>query len=546
MTVNVREKKVSNNEFRGIRNLICPVQATSSPGAATWRPSMPKQRLPTPTALESFNHGKALQVVHLPDGKLGVVDEKRNRVWVEYDLQSVSFANIASLPRVDIPSLPHGYGKWLTTSVGGVSSTVRLVNIVRAQTNAKSPITVFAVQAPTESAVKDSFGLAVEGITIGDTEYHDDYKHVTEIIVHAAMDVEYVFARVARAGAVAMLEDPAVDSRRGLGIERLDRINAHVVKDDQHMIGENDDMYGCRRGTENWRYPWLPDGWIVPITWDHMVQNGMRVPLDKLHEMPQPWRQHVATTHLRNGNYPPVGTMWEVATGGVLQAEMQYEQDHQDGSMPPFPLRRLVRFPCEALTAAIRDQAGQQPRPRHIRLQEVVEGVPDDLRTLVCVDGEWYRAHDTKEILLKHVYRGDKRYVSPALSADQSKQLIQTLYLLDVERTSDPTVAHASALVNFAYMKERGYSARWMGKYDQNATHIGNSDSFRQFKRLKQYAPHRLPSDVLNRLMGRDGRVHARGSKGSRSKFKKEGKSFYVPGRRLKRTNRDETKMAAR
>jgi len=34
--------------------------------------------------------------------------------------------------------------------------------------------------------------------------------------------------------------------------------------------------------------------------------------------------------------------------------------------------------------------------------------------------------------------------------------------------------------VLFQYMKERGYTARWMGKYDQDARHVGNGDRFRR------------------------------------------------------------------
>ena len=495
----------------------------------------------TPTTLDAFNLGRVLEVVRLPCGRLGVVDEKKRRVWVEYDLQSTEMGDIGLLPRVVLPRIPETYGEWMNTSVGGVSTTVRRVKIVRAQPRAKLPITVFAVQAPTESAVRDALADSNANIIVGDTEFHADYKYVTEILVNASDDVEHVFARVARAGGVAMLEDASVDARRGLGIERLDRIQSNVVKDDERMMGENDGMYGCRRGMDNWRYPWLPEGWVVPITWDHMVENGLSIPIESLHCLPQPWRQHVAATHLEREHYAPIGSVWEEVKGGVLPEELAFEAAHPD-VMPAFPLRRLLRAPPESMRDAIRDGCDFENRIA----VPLAEGVPRDLRTLVLVDDAWYRAYDTREALLQHTYRGDKRYVSPSLSKEQSKQLIESLYALDIERVADAEQQHAAALVNFQYMKERGYSARWMGKYEQDAEHIGNSDRFRTFKRLKQYAPHRLPSTVLNRLMGRDGRVHARGSKGSRSKFKKEGRSYYEPGRRMKRTKLDETRMVAR
>lgn len=148
---------------------------------------------------------------------------------------------------------------------------------------------------------------------------------------------------------------------------------------------------------------------------------------------------------------------------------------------------------------------------------------------------------DARRALLRHI--PSQREVSAGLSLSQSKQIIEAFYLLEVERLEgDPLVVHALELVLYRYMMERGFAARWMGKYDQEAQHIGNGDSFRHFARMAQYDPHRLPTKVLNKLCGRDGRLHGRGSKGSRSKYIDKAKR-YTPKRRLVRTHKEETRM---
>ena len=91
-------------------------------------------------------------------------------------------------------------------------------------------------------------------------------------------------------------------------------------------------------------------------------------------------------------------------------------------------------------------------------------------------------------------------------------------------------------------MRETGYSGRWVGKYVQDARHVGNSDHLRKFAHLAQYAPHRLPSEVLNRLCGRDGKLHPRGSNGSRSKYA-PAEERYEPKRRMVRSPEDEEAM---
>ena len=82
-----------------------------------------------------------------------------------------------------------------------------------------------------------------------------------------------------------------------------------------------------------------------------------------------------------------------------------------------------------------------------------------------------------------------------------------------------------------------------MGRYDQDADHVGNGETCRQFESLEQYRPGNLPAKVLDRLCDSDGRVRGRGSKGSRSKYKQPGRVDYRPKRRLARTRDDEDAM---
>ena len=175
---------------------------------------------------------------------------------------------------------------------------------------------------------------------------------------------------------------------------------------------------------------------------------------------------------------------------------------------------------------------------------DTVSHLSDPLRQHVAAvlledeDGDLTEAQ--RKALKRHIR--PKRFVSAHLTTEQTKQIIQCFYHLEVERVQDPLVARACGLVLYRYMVERGYSARWLGQYKQTGDHVGNGDTFRNFARLRQYAPERLPARVLNKLSGRDGRLHGRGSKGSRSKYIDKAKR-YQPKTTLKRTRVVEERM---
>ena len=132
--------------------------------------------------------------------------------------------------------------------------------------------------------------------------------------------------------------------------------------------------------------------------------------------------------------------------------------------------------------------------------------------------------------------------MSGALTAAQSRQLIEA-YAVTVERVAGDG-RRAAELVMPGTSSAATYP--WLGKYEQRGRFVGNGDSFRRFgPRLTQYAPHRLPTQVLNRLCTAEGALAARGSKGTRSKYKKRTADAqrYVPEKRLQRSDEDEARM---
>ena len=84
-----------------------------------------------------------------------------------------------------------------------------------------------------------------------------------------------------------------------------------------------------------------------------------------------------------------------------------------------------------------------------------------------------------------------------------------------MSRVPDPLVRRAAQLLLHRYMLERGYK--------QDAHYIGNGHRFRNFRRLAQYAPERLPAVVLNKLCARDGRMRNKGSKGCALQVPRQG-----------------------
>lgn len=468
--------------------------------------------------LDVFNSGLELKVVRVDADRLGVIDDSKHCVWIESEFRPErrTCPELAAMPRVAIPRIPEHYGQWETKAIGGVSGTERRKNVLRALDGSAS-VPLFAVRAPSTTAVHEAFeGLQHVAVVGQCGDGGDEFGIVSEITVHASVDVAYAAAIIARSGATPIFENASQSARRCIGIERLDRIGARVVTDDKTMVDGDDGMYGLRRGSDNWRFGWIPDVWEhPPITWDHMARN-LRYVTD-LSVLPHPIQRHVAEYRLRTRQHAPIGSHWQVTNEGglrFLQADKKVADDADPGL-------------AEALGRGVREFDGMDLPHAHV----VVRGT----------DGRLYCPIDTRKDLSNRT--SGKRWVSAALTKAQSRQLINAFYTFDVERCADPEARRACALILYRYMIERGYTARWMGKYDQDAMHVGNGDGRRKFHRLPQYHMHALPTDVLNRLYARDGKLQCRGSKGSRSKYIQKKKKRYQPKRRMQRSDHDEQLM---
>ena len=113
----------------------------------------------------------------------------------------------------------------------------------------------------------------------------------------------------------------------------------------------------------------------------------------------------------------------------------------------------------------------------------------------------------------------------PALAGEANSKLMDRQALVQAlyEGRCASLERFVGFLILFHYMVQRGYTARWLGKYVQEANHIGNGNTFRVFSRMQQYAPHRLPTAVLNRLLGRAGRLRGRGAVDDRVRVRGAG-----------------------
>lgn len=158
------------------------------------------------------------------------------------------------------------------------------------------------------------------------------------------------------------------------------------------------------------------------------------------------------------------------------------------------------------------------------------------------VDKDSSEARALKPYIFERDGRKKRRIVSSGLSRSQTVQLITAFYLVCVEKVEDYQVQRAARLILYHYMLRRGYTARYLGKYQQDARFIGNGETTRKFLRLSQYDPHRLPNCVLNKLLAKNGSVRSKGSKGSRSKYV-EKKSRYTPKQRLTNERRGEARQ---
>jgi hypothetical protein len=403
-----------------------------------------------------------------------------------------------------LPLFPDQYGSWESKLIGGVSSTVRRVGCITSS-HPSSCIIVFSLNTPSEVSLASSLSQFGDSVTVGDAERNDEYGVVVEVIVHSSGDVSKVCACIAREGGIPLLENDDMNDKRAIGVERLDRV---------------DD--GFKRGISNWKFCWAPEIWKKPpITWDFLVDNCLDDDNLDVFRLSLPLKQHVAERLVHDNNLK-IGCRW-------VQVDRSRASEHKGWPL----LRDAHRELCSFLESG-----------RMFFSSKMLEKWGCKFATfnvlLETDTGKIFRPRDVQS-MLKNVLSTQRCHVSCALSLQQSKQVVSAFYTLCIESASNTEVRSACASVLIGYMMERGYTARWMGKYVQNASFIGNGDTFRRFKRLVQYDPERLPSSVLNKILDANGVLKLKGSKGSRSKYKRKGK--YVPVKKVKRKFEDEDVM---
>lgn len=498
-----------------------------------------------------LNSKRVFTIVRLTDETIAIVDDskacipdKLQHVWKGRELVSVPVSG--KLEKIALPPIPvEQYGAWQQKVIGGLSLTTRCIGLMRAKAELHDKAcTVFAINAVDRESVAKCISehpYMSNVVSVGDTELHDEYGFVTELVLHEAKYLGGLCAAVARCGATPILENEEdVNAKHAIGIERLDRIESEITTDCHTMHETTDGTYGMRRGTTNWLFPWLPDHWKPPLTWDHMVDNMSGVDIEHI---PLPLRQHVARRRLEQGDYPAMGSIWkhcDAPDDGAWAAHVAQNVSNKF-------LQRIVDNPPPALVEQlISGTDGEEV------VVTMCNDTPTDKQCRVQgKDSKWYRPKETMHYLTKYLKKDNngsiKRVISANLTQEQKKQLITAFYCLCVEQTANTDLREASKLLLFRYMIERGYTARWMGKYEQTASYIGNGDTCRQFVRLSQYDPERLPTEALNRMCNSEGKLQCRGSKGSRSKYKsssREGETRrYIPKRRLSRTEEQEKRM---
>ena len=263
--------------------------------------------------LPHVNEGFPFDVVKDDSGNIGVRDSTNGSVWWGYDLSATDKETRPVSEVITLPSFPANYGSWKEVPIGGISKTVRRIGIYRAEPKTSASddsVTLLATNARTPHVVKE----ALDGIDCAhviDMEYDDSFGNITEVRVLGADNVAFVSARIARTDARVYMEDEKRDLRQYLGIERLDR--------------EPDP----RRGSDKWRFTWLPSHWKrVPLSWNLLAEN---VPdTEDIEKIPFPLRQHVAKKRI--DEIYASGTHWKETT--YIPSQYEIEKNETCTNLP--------------------------------------------------------------------------------------------------------------------------------------------------------------------------------------------------------------------
>ena len=94
------------------------------------------ERQPTRT-LPPLNLGLIFKAYNI-DGNIAILDEETKNCWFNYDLEPTFVENIDSYPEVELLKIPQNYGKEKTSVIGGVGKTVRIMGLLKGNSEYKN------------------------------------------------------------------------------------------------------------------------------------------------------------------------------------------------------------------------------------------------------------------------------------------------------------------------------------------------------------------------------------------------------------------------
>ena len=94
------------------------------------------ERQPTRT-LPPLNLGLIFKAYNI-NGEIAILDEETKNCWFGYNLESTFVENITSYPEIKLLERPPNYGKEKTSVIGGVGKTVRIMGLLKGNTEYKN------------------------------------------------------------------------------------------------------------------------------------------------------------------------------------------------------------------------------------------------------------------------------------------------------------------------------------------------------------------------------------------------------------------------
>lgn len=216
-----------------------------------------------------------------------------------------------------------------------------------------------------------------------------------------------------------------------------------------NFFKQDSSLAAPKQSWHKWSMSWIPDTWsVLPFTWSRLAHN-----LDHLaiRDAPLPLRHHLVRHRAERAEA-------ELAARGRADAR------RCDDSRPNASARTQRADPTLVLRARARSLRASLPATR-------------------CV--------------------------TAALTEAQQRELLRALVTVRYPTPSGEEERARAERVLHSYMMN-GYTARVFGPYKQDARHVGHGVTLRRFRRLTQYDPSNLPTEVLNETYQPDGTLRGR------------------------------------